>query len=94
MPTYEFKMFPPMAHALDELARKRVVGKKLFRFGSFGWSGGAQKELDGIVSALKWEPLEPVEFKGLPVDRDLELVRERSAELARKVKTLAPAHPS
>jgi flavorubredoxin len=93
MPTYEFKMFPPMAHALDELARKRVFGKKVFRFGSFGWSGGAQKELDGLVSELKWEPLEPVEFKGLPGRRDLELVRERSGELARQVKALSLRHP-
>jgi flavorubredoxin len=93
MPTYEFKIFPPMAHVLDELARKRVVGRKMFRFGSFGWSGGAQKELDGIVSELKWEPLEPVEFKGLPGEGDLELVRQRSAQLARLVKTLSPVHP-
>jgi NAD(P)H-dependent FMN reductase len=79
MPTYEFKMFPPMAHALDELARKRIVGKKPFRFGSYGWAGGVQKELDGIVSALKWE--------------SLELVRERSGELARMVKAHSPTHP-
>jgi flavorubredoxin len=90
MPTYEFRMFPPMAHALDELGRKRVVGKKVFRFGSFGWSGGAQKELEALASAHKWELLPPVEFKGLPGERDLELVRERSAELARMVK----AHPA
>jgi hypothetical protein len=31
------------------------------------------------------------EFKGIPSERDLELVRERSAELARLVKTLAHA---
>ncbi|HOV62707.1 MAG TPA: FprA family A-type flavoprotein, partial [Spirochaetia bacterium] len=44
MPTYEYKMFPPMAYVLDILERSHVAYKKVLRFGSFGWSGGAQKE--------------------------------------------------
>jgi anaerobic nitric oxide reductase flavorubredoxin len=65
-PTYEYKLFPPMAAALDELCRKKVVGKKAFRFGSYGWSGGAQKELEEIVERLcmKWEFVQPYEFAG------------------------------
>ena len=33
-PTYEYKLFPPVAAALDELGRKRITGKAAFRFGS------------------------------------------------------------
>jgi len=44
-PTYEYKLFPPVASALNELGRKRITGKTAFRFGSYGWSGGAEKEL-------------------------------------------------
>jgi len=44
MPTYEYKMFPPIAGVVDVFEDKRVWNKKVFRFGSFGWTGGAQKD--------------------------------------------------
>jgi anaerobic nitric oxide reductase flavorubredoxin len=88
MPTYEYKMFPPMAALLEEIGRKKALNRKAFRFGSYGWSGGAQKELDEIVERhrMKWEFLEPVEFRGAPTDTDLELIRRRGKELAIAVK--------
>jgi anaerobic nitric oxide reductase flavorubredoxin len=89
-PTYEYKMFPPVAAVLDELGRKRVMNKKAFRFGSFGWSGGAQRELEAIMERLRmrWEFLDPVEFKGAPGREDLALLRRRGRELAAAVKSL------
>lgn len=91
MPTYEYKMFPPMAEALDELGRKRVQGRVALRLGSYGWSGGAQAELDEIMTRHRtgWSFLEPVEFKGRPKEEDIELVRRRVREFAEKVKTAA-----
>ena len=88
MPTYEYKMFPPMAAVLDELTRKKVLNRKAFRFGSYGWSGGAQKELDEIMerSKAKWDFLEPVEFRGRPSDEELDLIRQRGKELGQAVK--------
>ncbi len=88
MPTYEYKMFPPMYAILDELAKKKVLNRKVFRFGSFGWSGGAQKELDDIIAKHKtgWELLEPVEFKGKPSQEDLDTIVIRCKELAVQVK--------
>ncbi len=86
MPTYEYKMFPPLAHVLDDLARKKVLHKKVFRFGSYGWSGGAQKELEKLTEKLEWEFLDPVEFKGAPTGRDLDLNYKRSKELAGLIK--------
>jgi len=55
---------------------------------SYSWSGGAQKELDEIVTRLKpgWEFLEPVEFKGKPRSEDIEAIRARCRELAVQVK--------
>ncbi len=71
-PTYEAGLFPPMAHVLDMARRKAVRGKKVARFGSYGWSGGAQRELDKLFSELKWEQvLEPFEFVGAPSEADL-----------------------
>jgi anaerobic nitric oxide reductase flavorubredoxin len=86
MPTYEYKMFPPMAHVLDDFKRKKFMGKKCFRFGSYGWSGGAEKELQEITNGLKWDFLESVEFKGAPSEEDLKLIADRSQEIAKQVK--------
>lgn len=46
-PTYEYKLFPPIAAALNELGRKKIAGKAAFRFGSYGWSGGAEEGTAG-----------------------------------------------
>lgn len=92
MPTYEYKMFPPMAAALDEIGKKKAVGRKVFRFGSYGWSGGAQKELVEIHDKLRlnWMFIEPVEFKGKPLTDDLDKVREGVQALIGLVKETQP----
>ncbi|MCX7788667.1 MAG: FprA family A-type flavoprotein [Spirochaetes bacterium] len=89
MPTYEYRMFPPMAHVLDDLGRKKVFGKRVFRFGSYGWSGGAAKELGEITAKYKWEFLDPVEFEGAPSDKEYEEVKQRCKELGALVKKIA-----
>lgn len=87
-PTYEYKMFPPMGALLEEIGRKKALNRKAFRFGSYGWSGGAQKELDDIMerNRTNWDFLEPVEFRGAPTQEHLDLIRQRGVELAKKVK--------
>jgi flavorubredoxin len=88
MPTYEYKMFPPMAEIVSELGRKHVKSRQAFRFGSFGWSGGAQKELDEITERYKmlWNFTDPVEFKGSPKEADLAAVRAGALRLAENVR--------
>ena len=88
MPTYEYKMFPPMAAVLEELGNKKVQGRKAFRFGSYGWSGGAQKHLDRIITECKmnWDFIEAVEFKGNPREEDFKLIEDRVKELVGKVR--------
>jgi flavorubredoxin len=86
MPTYEYKMFPPMYHVLDVLERSHVNNRKVMRFGSFGWSGGAQKQFDPFVESLKWDCVGNVEYQGAPSDVDRQKAREMAAELARQVK--------
>ena len=70
MPTYEYRMFPPMAHVIDLLDRSHIKNRLAFRFGSFGWSGGAQKQLDELTAKLNWTFLNPVEFQGAPKEED------------------------
>jgi flavorubredoxin len=86
MPTYEYEMFPPMAWVLDMFRRKKVWNKKVLRFGSAGWSGGAQRELDALTEKLKWDFVEPIEWMGAPGEAEQQLALNRSRELARQVK--------
>ena len=86
MPTYEYEMFPPMAWVLDMFRRKKVWNKKVLRFGSAGWSGGAQRELDSLTEKLKWEFIDPIEWKGAPTQAELDLAMNQSRALAQLVK--------
>jgi flavorubredoxin len=86
MPTYEYKMFPPMAYALDILARKHVMGRTALRIGSWGWVGGAKKEYEEAIESLKWNSLESVEWVGVPDAPVLATLRARGVELAAAVK--------
>ena len=86
MPTYEYQMFPPMAYALDIMLRKHVKGRKAFRFGSWGWVGGAKKEWDALSASLGWNCLEAVEWAGRPNAATLALLEQRGREIARAAR--------
>jgi flavorubredoxin len=70
-PTYEGGLFPIMAQTLDMAGQKKIRNKKLAYFGSFGWSGGARRELERIAEGLKWEMAEKFEFCGGPTEQNL-----------------------
>lgn len=63
-PTYEGKLFPPMAHVLDVVERKHIQQRQLAYFGSYGWSGGARREIKEWADKLAWNLLEAWEFPG------------------------------
>ncbi|MBI9097655.1 MAG: FprA family A-type flavoprotein [Spirochaetaceae bacterium] len=86
MPTYEYKMFPPVASVLSMFNLKHIFNKKVFRFGSFGWSGGAQKDFEAATEKMNWEFIDPVEWKGKADDEIHKLAFERGSELARMIK--------
>jgi anaerobic nitric oxide reductase flavorubredoxin len=65
-PTYESRLFPPAAHLLDLAERKAMRRKKMAYFGSYGWSGGARRELDQRLEGLKWEMTDFFDFAGGP----------------------------
>jgi flavorubredoxin len=87
MPTYEYRMFPPMAHVLDIFDRSHVKNRKIFRFGSFGWSGGAQKQFTEMTAELKWECVEPVEWQGAPDSEIIEKAVKQAGLLASQIKS-------
>ena len=63
-PTYEAGLFPPMAHQLDMVERKKIRNRVCGIFGSRLWSGGAQKEFAGLAEQLKWTVAGSREFHG------------------------------
>lgn len=86
-PTYEVRLFPPVEEVLNMAARKHIKNKKVAYFGSYGWSGGAKKNLEEIIEQLKWELVETLEFIGWPSHEDLKKGEEfgqRFAELVNK----------
>ena len=95
-PTYEYKMFPPVFGAIDELAKKKVKNRKAFYMGSYGWSAGAEKELNELMERHKtgWDFLESVEFLGVPKADDLKRIAQRGRELAREVKRMVSEAPA
>ncbi|MBU0663946.1 MAG: FprA family A-type flavoprotein [Proteobacteria bacterium] len=86
MPTYEYKMFPPMAWTLDMFGRKKIWNKKVLRFGSFGWSGGAQQELEQLTEKLKWTFVDPVEWQGAPSEDVVKQAALQAKKLAQSLK--------
>lgn len=86
MPTYEGKMYPPTASVLDMFSIKHVWNKEVFRFGSYAWSGGAQRDFDNRTEKMKWNCIEPLEWMGEPTEADKTAAYEQGKKLAIKVK--------
>ncbi len=82
-PTYEYKMFPPVANAIDELGRKRMSGKHALYFGSYGWSGGAKKELEAIIerNRMNWNFIDYIEFNGFAREEELKKIEKEVLRL-------------
>ena len=54
-PTYNTGLFPLMDHFIRLLENKMLRNRIAGVFGSYGWSGGAMKELSDFVRRMKWE---------------------------------------
>ncbi|MFX0170620.1 MAG: FprA family A-type flavoprotein [Candidatus Hodarchaeota archaeon] len=87
VPTYETKLFPPMAYVLKMAEYKRVQHKKVARFGSYGWSGGAQRDLEIRLTKLKWDFWDVFEFQGGPTTEDLKKGKEFGMKFADLIRT-------
>lgn len=85
-PTYEVSLFPPMADVLSMAVRKRIKNKIAGYFGSFGWSGGALREMKRIIEPLKWNLVDTFEFVGSPTKADVKKAEEFGVQFAELVK--------
>jgi len=85
-PTYEGSLFPPMAYVLRMAAHKRVRNKLVARFGSYGWSGGAQRDFERLIEPLQWQLTDSLEFVGSPENSELGQGENFGAQFARVLK--------
>jgi flavorubredoxin len=86
MPTYEYKMFPPMYAILDQMERSHVSKRKIARFGSYGWSGGATKQFMPFIESMKLDFMGEVEYQGAPSQEDKDKAFELAAKMAKAIK--------
>ena len=85
-PTYEGALFPPMVDVLHHAAGKRIVNKKAVMFGSYGWSGGALRNIRQIVEPLQWELVDSLEFTGSPTKEELNNAAAFGRKFAKIIK--------
>ena len=70
-PTYDGGILPPMANILTLAGKKRMVNKRVVRFGSYTWGGGAEKAFNQLNESLKWDLIEGIDFMGAPTSENL-----------------------
>ncbi|HUT20960.1 MAG TPA: FprA family A-type flavoprotein [Anaerolineae bacterium] len=86
-PTYEGSLFPPVEQLLEMASHKKISNKLVARFGSYGWSGGAQRRFNQLVEEMGWSALEEFEFAGGATQADLEHGKAFGAAFARAVRS-------
>ncbi|MBN2736900.1 MAG: FprA family A-type flavoprotein [Spirochaetales bacterium] len=84
-PTYEVACFPPVRNLVKMALEKRVNNKDVAMFGSYGWSGGALKELKSIIGD-KWNWIKDFCFPGGPTDEVLEKAAAFGRNFAKELK--------
>ncbi len=63
-PTYEGSLFPPVGEMIREAISKGIKNRRVGMFGSYGWSGGALRELKKLSEPVGWEIIDSLEIKG------------------------------
>ncbi|MFO7958928.1 MAG: FprA family A-type flavoprotein [Candidatus Brocadiia bacterium] len=84
--TYDQKIFPPIEHLVNYLEAKRLVGRALGLFGTYGWSGGGVEGLEEFGERCNFDLVEPVvEARFMAKDDDLKECVELGRAMADRV---------
>jgi flavorubredoxin len=86
-PTLNNTIFPPVGDFMFMLKGLRPRNRIVSAFGSFGWGGGAVKEILSMCEALKLEVMEPgIGFKYKATPEEEEKCYEYGREFARRTR--------
>jgi flavorubredoxin len=87
-PTYNMGVFPLMDHLLRLLENKGLKNRIVGIFGSYGWSGGAIKELTDFIGRMQWPLMEPViEVNCAPTEEALNNCTRLGMNIANALKS-------
>ncbi|MDU3828580.1 MAG: flavodoxin domain-containing protein, partial [Peptostreptococcus sp.] len=86
--TYNNSVYPNMNQLMYTLKMNKLTNHSLGIFGSYGWSGGAVKELTQFASEGGNFEVMPtiVETKGTMKEDDIEALRQLAKEMAASIK--------
>jgi flavorubredoxin len=85
-PTYEGGIFPPVGEAIRIAGHKAVRKRTAAMFGSYGWSGGARRELEKIIEPLGWTLADTLEIAGGPTADQLRAAEDFGLRFAALVR--------
>ncbi|MDR1085492.1 MAG: FprA family A-type flavoprotein [Deltaproteobacteria bacterium] len=86
-PTINNQMFPSVADFLNYARGLKFKNKIGGAFGSYGWSGEAPKQVQAELAAMGYQlPAPEVRFKWVPLEKDLDGVRQLGKTVAEAVK--------
>ena len=85
-PTLNNTMFPTVGEFLTYIKGLRPKNRIAGAYGSYGWGGGATKQVDAELRALGLDVLDPLDVRYMPNFDDLEACHELGQTIARRVK--------
>ncbi|MDR3113730.1 MAG: FprA family A-type flavoprotein [Endomicrobium sp.] len=84
--THDGEMLPVIAGFLYFLRGSKAKGRKAFAFGSYGWSGEAQKQIEEVASKIA-QFFPPLQVVFAPTQEELKQCFNAGKEFAKKIKT-------
>jgi flavorubredoxin len=86
-PTLNNQMFPTLSSFLTYITGLKPKGKLWGFFGSYGWGGGAVRDMTEMAKKAGFEVLEPsVDVKYVPDKEDLKKCFDFGQKIAQKIK--------
>ena len=86
-PTMHNTVFPTVAGFLAYMKGLKPKNKIGVAFGSYGWGGGAVKEINRTLEDLKFDIMEPLQIKYRPTEDELSSAFELGVKIAEKIKS-------
>ncbi|MFP3908281.1 MAG: FprA family A-type flavoprotein [Archaeoglobaceae archaeon] len=86
-PTMHNRVYPSVAEFLTYLRGLKPRGKLGVAFGSYGWGGGAVREINKFFEELKWDTMDSFTVKYRPDEDELKKAYELGEQIAQKIKS-------
>ncbi|MCP4366108.1 MAG: FprA family A-type flavoprotein [Planctomycetes bacterium] len=85
-PSFYGGMHPRLASSVELIRTIKPRGKLVAVFGSYGWGGGAAKEIKSRLAPVGFDVIDTLEIQGPPRDEALAKARSLAKTVADKIK--------